>query len=116
MDIIHLGQGLRWQHWLNVVKRQPRAQTSALVTQRGDPAGSSEIFEADTAIPVYDSLESAMAEVGGDLAIVTGRESVRFAREALNAGLWVILDELGVINADDARELINLASWVRSAT
>ena len=109
MDIIHLGQGLRWQHWLTVVKRQPRAQTSAIVTDEGDSTGSSEIFEGDTAIPVYDSLQTALAEVPADLAIVTGRDSLQFAAEAFDAGLWVILDELGVIDADAVRKLIALS-------
>ncbi len=109
MDIIHTGQGLRWQHWLNVVKRSPRAQTSAIVTQQGDPAGSSEIFESETAIPVYASLEAALAEVPAQVAVATGGEAVQFATQALKAGLWVILDELGAVDAGAAGRLIALS-------
>ena len=109
MNTIHLGQGLRWQHWLNVVKRQPGMQTVAIVGEQGNAAGSPEIFESDTAIPVYRSLEAARAEVPAQAAIVTGQDAVRFATQALQAGLAVVLDEPGVIDAGSARDLIALA-------
>lgn len=87
MDVIHSGYGARTEAWLDLVRRRTGATSVAVVGESQLPGNSG--------VEHYPTLAAALENETAQLVVASGMDAVSRAAEALEAGLWVVLDEPG---------------------
>lgn len=97
-----------------LIDAQPRMRVAAVVTSAAERAERARA--AYPGVRVVDTAEELFADPGGiDLAVIAtpNRTHAALAREALAAGLAVVVDKPFALTADEAQEVIDVAEQAR---
>ena len=111
MKLIHVGIGRRGCHWLDFVSGRPDVQTVACVDV--DQAALDAVRDK-TAARFYTSLDAALAETAADAVLIASPSGMHAAqaRQALNAGLAVMVEKPLACSFDEAAALVGEARRV----
>jgi predicted dehydrogenase len=97
-----------------LIDAQPRMRVAAVVTSSAERAERARA--AYPGVRVVDTAEELFADPGGiDLAVIAtpNRTHAALARQALTAGLAVVVDKPFALTADEAQEVIDVAEQAR---
>jgi len=111
VKLIHLGIGRRGRHWLDFVSGRPEVQTVACVDV--DQAALDAVRET-LGCKFYTSLDAALAESAADAVLIASPSGMHAAqaRQALNAGLAVMVEKPLACSFDEAVTLVGDARRV----
>lgn len=112
LKILQVGAGLRGSNWLEYVRNYPDATTVAVVDPDKEALSNAQMIMGSRACDYYQDVSEALNETKADAAIIATPSFLhaRHVRQALEAGLGVMVEKPFATSVDDALDLIRLES------
>jgi len=106
MRILHVGLGVRGQHWLEIVKDYPDATSVGCVDPV--PAAVAKVAGRSPELPCFSTLTEALKEVTADAAIIASPVSrhVENAIQCLATGLAVMVEKPLAASVEEALQVV----------
>lgn len=111
IKIIQVGAGLRGSHWLTYVQEYPDTTPVAVVDPEQNAISDAQKIIGSSACDYFQSLSEALREIDADAAIISSPSSLHaeHARQALEAGLSVMIEKPFTTSVSDALDLLKIA-------
>ena len=111
IKIIQVGAGLRGSHWLAYVQEHPDTTPVAVVDPDQNALSGAQKSIRSTECDYFQSLPEALKDTNADAAIISSPSSLHaeHARQALEAGLFVMVEKPFTTSVSDALDLLMVA-------